>query len=67
MNDYAHVPLCLTRYQVMKTYGGSGSVVLRINLGNRRKWVVNFTARPLCPRKKSHQEPLDMRSVGLRA
>jgi hypothetical protein len=45
----------------MKAYRGSrGTAPLILNLGTRWRWVVNFTPRPLYPRKE-HWYPLHKR------
>jgi hypothetical protein len=49
----------------MKTYCMSSSVAPRIlNLGTWWEWVVRFTLRPLYPREKGPQYPLDRRLGG---
>jgi hypothetical protein len=49
----------------MKTYWGSGGIVLRIlDLGTRWKREVSFTSRPLYPQGKSLWYPLDRRLRG---
>jgi hypothetical protein len=57
--------LCLTKHHVIKTYWRSGGIAPRIlYLGSRRRWVVSFTTRPLCPQGKSPWYPLDRRRLG---
>jgi hypothetical protein len=52
----------------MKKYcGNRGIAPLILNLGNRWKWLVSFTPRPLYPQGKSPWHPLDRRLMGPRA
>jgi len=49
----------------MKVYWGSGGIFpLILDLGNRWRWVVIFTPRPLYPQGNNPQYPLDRRMVG---
>jgi hypothetical protein len=55
--------LCLTNEALRhKCVWRSGCIDPRcLDIGTSWRWVVSFTARPLCPRGKSPQYPLDRR------
>jgi hypothetical protein len=57
--------LCLTKYHIMKTYGGSGGVTVSVlNSGTGWMLVVRFTPRPIYPNGKSPWYPLNRRLCG---
>jgi hypothetical protein len=55
--------LCLTNYALRhEGVWGRGCIDPRfLDIGTSWRWVVNFTPRPLYPRGRSPQHPLDMR------
>jgi len=46
--------------------GSGGIAAFILNVGARWRWLVSFMPRPLYPRGKSSQYPLDRRLVGPR-
>jgi hypothetical protein len=58
-------PCALTQQHAMKVYWGNGGIApLILDLGDRLRWVVSFTPRPLYPQGKSPWYPLDRRLDG---